>query len=135
MTEKSKVDNVLLLTVVALLAWAIPGAGHFAIKENKRGIIIFITITITFLAGIYVGSIGIIGTSPWYAAQLITSPVVAYLANIASAGGYESYGKPSDIGLIYTTIAGMLNLLCIISAVYMAYSGRGKLIGEEEYDQ
>jgi len=26
----------------------------------------------------------------------------------------------------------MLNLLCILSAVYMAHCGRGEIIGEEE---
>jgi len=26
----------------------------------------------------------------------------------------------------------MLNLLCIVSAVYMAYCGRGEIIGDEE---
>ena len=51
---------------------------------------------------------------------------------MTSSGQYTSYGKPFDIGQIYTTVAGMLNLLCILSAVYMAHCGRGEIIGEEE---
>ena len=136
-TTQSKIDHSLFLVIVALLAWAVPGAGHFVIKERKRAVIIFITITLTFLTGLYVGSIGVIdpvGAWPWYIGQMMTSPAVGMLGHIAKTGQYESYGKPLDIGQIYTSIAGMLNLLCIISAVYMAYSGRGEMIGAEEDD-
>ena len=135
MAKQSKIDHGLFLAIVGLVAWAIPGAGHFAIKERKRAIIIFVTITLTFLIGLYVGSIAVVdsvGAWPWYIAQMMTSPAVGILAHITKTGQYVSYGKPYDIGQIYTSIAGMLNLLCIVSAVYMAYSGRGELIGEEE---
>jgi hypothetical protein len=135
MAKQSKIDHGLFLAIVGLVAWAIPGAGHFAIKERKRAVIIFVTITLTFLIGLYVGSIAVVdsvGAWPWYIAQMMTSPAVGILAHITKTGQYVSYGKPYDIGQIYTSIAGMLNLLCIVSAVYMAYSGRGELIGEEE---
>ena len=135
MAKDSKTDHGLWLVIVGLFAWAVPGAGHFLIKERQRAIIIFVTITATFLAGIYIGSIGVIdsvGAKPWYAAQIMTSPAVAIIARITSSGQHPSYGKPFDIGQIYTSVAGMLNLLCILSAVYMAHCGRGEIIGEEE---
>ena len=137
MAKQSKIDHGIFLAIVALVAWAIPGAGHFAIKERKRAIIIFVTITMTFLIGLYVGSIAVVdsvGAWPWYIAQMMTSPAVGILAHITKTGQYVSYGKPYDIGQIYTSIAGMLNLLCIVSAVYMAYSGRGEIIGAEDDD-
>lgn len=135
MAKQSKIDHGLFLVIVGLLAWAIPGAGHFIIKERKRAVIIFVTITLTFLTGLYVGSIAVVdsvGARPWYIGQMMTSPAVGMLAHITKTGQYVSYGKPYDIGQIYTTLAGMLNLLCIVSAVYMAYCGRGEIIGDEE---
>ncbi|RKY08189.1 MAG: hypothetical protein DRP66_05120 [Planctomycetota bacterium] len=144
MTTKNKVDHGLLLIVVGLAAWAVPGGGHFIIKERKRAIIIFVTVTLTFLAGLYVGSIAVIdrvGAKPWYAAQIMASPAVGLIGNIVEvsvdeAGNrkYVSYGRGHDVGQIYTSIAGMLNLLCIISAVYMTWCGRGEMIGAEEDD-
>ena len=141
---KSKVDHGLLLIVVGLAAWAVPGGGHFIIKERKRGIIIFVTVTLTFLVGLYVGSIAVVdrvGAKPWYAAQIMTSPVVGLIAytvemSVTEAGKpkYVSFGKSHDVGQIYTSVAGMLNLLCIISAVYMTWCGRGEMIGAEEDD-
>ncbi len=150
MMTKNKVDHGLLLIVVGLAAWAVPGGGHFIIKERKRGIIIFVTVTLTFLTGIYIGSIAVInrvGAKPWYAAQIMTSPVVGMIANTvemsvieadepneANKPKYVSFGQSQSVGQIYTSVAGMLNLLCIISAVYMTWCGRGEMIGAEEDD-
>jgi len=144
MASRSKIDHGLLLMVVALAAWAVPGGGHFIIKERKRAIIIFVTITLTFLAGLYAGSIAVIdrvGAKPWYAAQIMASPVVGLIANVtetsvteAGEPRYVSYGRSRDVGQIYTSIAGMLNLLSIISAVYMTWCGRGEMIGVEDDD-
>lgn len=137
MAKQSNIDHLMLLVTVALLGWIIPGAGHFFIKEKKRAIIIFITITITYVTGLYAGSIGVIDPAfswAWYIPQMMATPLTAFLAHIAGANGIESLGNPRDVGQIYTSIAGMLNLLCIISAVYMAHSGRGEIIGHEEDD-
>ena len=155
MAKKADIDHGLLLLIVALLAWAIPGAGHFFIKERRRAVILFVTITATFLTGLYIGSIAVVSPAGglWYPVQVMASPAVAAIPGIqqqieesveaeriSETGMGEdskpfemvSYGKPYDYGQIYTAIAGALNLLCILSAVYMAQSGRGELIGEEE---
>jgi len=137
MTKRSDMDHGLLILVVAVLAWLIPGAGHIFIKERKRGIIIFATITLTFLAGIYIGSIGVIdpvNSRPWYFGQMLNSPFVAIIGSATKGGDYIVYARPHDYGQIYTAVAGGLNLLCILNAMYMAHSGRGELIGEEEDD-
>lgn len=138
MVKRSDMDHGLLLLIVALLAWAVPGAGHFFIKEQKRAFIIFITIMALFLVGIYVGSIAVIdpvGAWPWYVGQMLTSPAIAIFGHATRVGGLVCFGRPHDVGQIYTAVAGGLNLLCILSAVYMAHSGRGEMIGEEEDEQ
>ena len=99
------------------------------------GIFLVIWGCATFLVGLYVGSIAVIdsvGDWPWYLAQIMASPLVGILAQITKSGDFVSFGKCNDVGQIYTSIAGLLNLLCIISAVYMAHAGRGEIIGEEE---
>jgi len=78
MGRRSKENQVLFLLVVGLLAWLVPGAGHFVLKEKKRAIIIFATIVLTFCVGIYAGSIGVIdpvGAWWWYVAQIMNSPM------------------------------------------------------------
>jgi len=130
---RSKESHTLFLLTVGLLAWLVPGAGHLLIKEKKRAIIIFTTISLTFCAGLYVGSIGVInpvGAKPWYVAQIMNSPIVAALGYVATTGDYSVFGRPNEIGQIYTSIAGLLNLLCIVNAVYLAHLRKTETVGD-----
>lgn len=135
MKPRSSADHTLWLLLVAIAAWAVPGGGHFLIGQRKHAVVLFVTITLTFLIGLYIGSIGIIdpvGAKPWYLAQILTSPVVGLLGQIAQRGDFPVFGRPADYAQIYTALAGLLNLLCILNAVYRAYSGIGETIGQEE---
>ena len=128
-------EKGLWLIIVGLVAWMIPGAGHFLIRERKRGLILFAVITTLFAMGLFIGSIGVVDWVTgkiWFYAQILYSPAVGLIGNTTKHGGYLVHGHPCDIGQIYTGIAGMLNLLCVLSAVYMAYCGRGEMIGHEE---
>ena len=133
MASLSKENHVLFLLIVGLLGWFLPGAGHLLLKEKKRALIIFATITLTFCVGLYVGSIGVIdpvGAKAWYVAQIMNSPLVAVLGHLTAGGGFPVYGRPNEIGQIYTGVTGLLNLLCIINAVYLAHLHRIELAGD-----
>jgi len=125
MARSSKERQLSFLLIVGLLGWLVPGAGHFVLKERRRSIIIFVTIVLTFCTGLYVGSIGVVdpvGAKSWYVAQLMNSPMTAALGYLTATGAYPVvYGRPNEIGQIYTSIAGLLNLLCIVNAVYLAH--------------
>jgi hypothetical protein len=130
---RSKENYTVFLLIVGLFAWFVPGAGHLLIKEKKRAIIIFTTIALTFCAGLYVGSIGVInpvGAKPWYVAQIMNSPIVAVLGYVVTTGDYSVFGRPNEIGQIYTSIAGLLNLLCIVNAVYLAHLRKTETVGD-----
>lgn len=106
------------------MAWLVPGWGHFVLGERKRAMIIFATIGVTFAVGVYVGSIGVINyvtAKPWYVAQIMNSPAVWLLGYLTEVNGYRAYGWPNEVGQIYTSTSGLLNLLCIVNAVYVAY--------------
>ena len=133
MAPLSKENHALFLLIVGLLGWLVPGAGYFLLKEQKRAIIIFVAITITFSTGLYVGSIGIIdpvGAKAWYAAQIMNSPIVAVLGHLTAGGAFPVYGKPNEIGQLYTSITGLLNLLCIVNAVYLAHLRKTEPTGD-----
>ncbi|MFZ2148387.1 MAG: DUF6677 family protein [Sedimentisphaerales bacterium] len=132
-TPRSKENHTMFLLTVGLLAWLVPGAGHLLLKERKRALIIFATIVFTFCVGLYVGSIGIInpvGAKPWYVAQIMNSPMVAVLGHLATTTDYSVFGRPSEIGQIYTSIAGLLNLLCIVNAIYLAHLQKKETAGD-----
>ena len=124
MARRSRESHILMLLIVGLAGWLVPGAGHLVLKKNRHAIIICVTITATFALGLYIGSIGVInpvGAKPWYVAQIMNSPAVAALGQLTKTGYYPVFGRPNEIGQIYTSIAGLLNLLCIVNAVYLAH--------------
>lgn len=124
MDRRSKENHILLLLTVALAGWFLPGAGYFLLKEKRRAIIIFVAVVSVFIAGLYIGSIGVVdpvGEKLWYIAQIMSSPLVAVLGHLTAGGGYPVYGRPNEVGQIYTSIAGLLNLLCVVNVVYFAH--------------
>ncbi|MHC4790441.1 MAG: DUF6677 family protein [Planctomycetota bacterium] len=134
MAQSSKNNYALFLLIVGLAGWLVPGGGHFLLREKKRAIIIFVTIVLTFCIGLYIGSIGVIdlvGTTAFYikGAQMLNPPIVFALAHHTAAGGYPVYGRPNEIGQLYTGIAGLLNLLCIVNAVHLAHISKTQPTG------
>jgi hypothetical protein len=115
-----KMPAIAYLVLVGVAGWWIPGAGHWIIGRPKRAALIFFSIVSAFVLGLWLGSIAVI-EPPWFWAQILNSPAVAYLSHASKVFGLESYGKPREIGEIYTGVAGMLNLLCIVNAVYLAH--------------
>ena len=112
------------LAGVGLAGWLVPGGGYFLLKETKRALIICVTIVLTFGLGVYIGSIGVvdpIGAKLWYIVQMANSPLVAIIGYHTQGGGFPVFGRPNEMGQIYTSIAGLLNLLCIVNSVYLAH--------------
>ena len=138
MTQPSKEKHVSFLLSVALAGWLVPGAGYLLLKETKRATIIFVSVTLTFFIGLYIGSVGVIdpvGALPWFIAQMMNSPAVAILGQITKGGAYLVRGRPSEIAQIYTSIAGLLNLLCIVNAVYLAHLRYTQTTGDQNRDR
>ena len=124
MKTQSQKNPIPFLILVALAGWIIPGGGYLLLKEIARGLIIFVSITLLFCLGIYIGSIGIVdsvGSTLWFLLQLANSPFVAIIGYLTAGGAYPVYGRPNEMGQIYTGTCGWLNLLCIVNSVYMAY--------------
>lgn len=124
MAPRSRENHILFLLFVGLAGWLVPGGGYAVLREKRHAIVIFATIVLTFVMGLYIGSIGVVnpvGARPWYLAQILNSPAVAFIGHLSVKADYAVYGKPGEIGQIYTSISGLLNLLCVVNAVYIAH--------------
>lgn len=74
MAKKNKKQKPLWF-VAGLLAWLVPGMGHVYLGRVKRGVILFITITATFWAGVAVGGVMTVDSRYdrwWFYAQSLT---------------------------------------------------------------
>ena len=119
-------SNPAFLGLVGLCAWIVPGGGYYLLGDKRRALLVCVTLVLTFGLGLYIGSVGVIDpvhAKPWYLAQIMNSPAVMLIGHyVARTEAYPVFGRPNEIGQIYTSIAGLLNLLCLINAVYLAHT-------------
>ena len=62
---------------------------------------------------------------PWFIGQVLTGPVAITANFVATRWGGEagapfSHARVYEIGVLYTAVAGMLNLMAIIDSAYRA---------------
>jgi hypothetical protein len=129
-TTPPKTLSFFHMPAIALLAWAVPGAGHLALGQRVRGTVLLITIALTFWTGVAVG--GVKNTvNPrdrtwWFMAQVCAGahPFLAIawgsrieLPEDGDPTEYIAYGQSEEISIVYTGIAGMLNVLVILDAL------------------
>lgn len=135
-------EAVIRVPLSGALAWVLPGLGHYYLGERKRAIILFVTITATFWSGVALGGVKrTIDPSYrklWFIAQLCTGvealagyawharveptstlidPATRKQREVPPFGGYWS---SIEIGIHYTGVAGLLNLLAILDAMMRA---------------
>lgn len=128
----SRVDAlsaILLVPVVVLAQWVIPGMGYVILGQRARGITIGLTILILFTLGLLIGGIRVVepATSfsmegilarPWYVGQCFVGPIAILTGKFAAHGPYFlSHSKTNEIGLLYTAVAGMMNLFSLIDLI------------------
>ena len=130
-TPKTAVPELKFL----VLAWICPGLGHIAMGDFRRGLILCVTICGLFISGLLIGGIGVLDyklNRAWFFGQMFNGPAVvlavvrdktmlaqpraqvgsdAYLGIPDDPNTYEpSFGRPNEIGILFTALAGLLNL-------------------------
>ena len=84
--------------------------------KKDRAIVIFFTVIILFFTGIYIGGTSLVNVNYaklWYIAQIFTGLPCFIMTSKEQLG----FGKGIDLGQLYTSCAGLLNLMCIIDAI------------------
>ena len=108
------------------LAWLVPGVGHFYLGMRLQGTIIFLTICVTFALGLTLGGLEVIDPhqeTPWFRAQILAGlpAVLAVLTQNPDVSVQLGHGV--DLGQLYTGVAGLLNLLCVVDALMRCHEG------------
>ena len=112
--------------IAGVLAWLIPGLGHWYLGLKGRCAVFFFAINFTFWSGMIIG--GLRSTidphtnTAWFFAQICAglNTVISFMLSSMTAA-MPSYGKTLDLAIIYTSIAGLLNVLVIFDAMVRAH--------------
>ena len=116
--ENSKQPKALYL--VGIIAWLIPGGGHWMLGQKNRAVAIFFGIVITFIIGIFLGGTELIDPRNawlWFCAQIFTGLPAVAASLIQNPAVLMGNGRAIDLGQLYTSVAGLLNVLCILDAL------------------
>ena len=112
-----------------LLAWLVPGAGHWALGRRGKALLYFVGITLLFVMGLFLGEFRNFHPEHFwlhFLAQVwvggFTLPAAFFLKDLPLetaepvrevAMGFSGL----DVGVLYTAVAGLLNL-CVMVDVY-----------------
>ncbi len=114
-------SNVLLF----LLAWLIPGAGHFALGKRQKALVFAIVLTIMFVIGLLLrGRLFPFTPGDPLVALAAAANVMAGLpyviARLAGAGGGVVTAITHEYGNTFLIAAGLLNALVVLDAFDVA---------------
>jgi hypothetical protein len=109
-----------------IAGWIVPGAGHFLLKKTGRGVLLFASIVLMFLFGLFMRGMMF---KPEPGADYLTSLINygGYVANLAAGAMYVlstmfGYNQPDlpgavhDYGTKFLVTAGLLNILAMVDA-------------------
>jgi hypothetical protein len=125
------------MPLVAAAAWVVPGLGHVLIGQHRRGVIVGVTLLSLFVAGLLVGGIDVVDRRQdtlWFVGQALIGPLAlvvdqthAYFDADGSPAPPQpgqsmpvyqvSVGRVNELGTLYCTLAGVLNLLVILDVI------------------
>jgi TM2 domain-containing membrane protein YozV len=120
--------------VAAVLAWLIPGAGHFYIGYNGKALLFLVAVLGLMLFGSALGDWKIVvppdasktgeaaADNLWFGVHLCAGLVTLVFAGLNKGlpEGAAGAGALVEVGHLYTRVAGMLNLLLIMDAMARA---------------
>jgi hypothetical protein len=113
------------LTLVCVLAWAVPGGAHFWLGRRQKGIVFLVVLGLMFAIGLLLqGRIFPFEFSePLVALAAIADVGVGLpwiLARMMGAGGGEVTAATYEYGNTFLIVAGLLNGLVILDAFDIA---------------
>ncbi len=127
----------LKIVVFAAFSWLIPGLGHFLAGDRKRGIVLLILIGSAFGAGLALSDLEAVSRSlhpyAFYAEIGVGAPTMFLVSKEYtkdrvmdgkhSVQTYDRVPPYADAGLLFCSIAGLLNFLLILDLVERMLGG------------
>lgn len=129
--------------IEAVGAWLLPGLGHIALGQTRRGLIVAVTILTLWVGGLLIGGLGVINRGidhapfVWIGQYMMGPSLLVDLAHrrawigpdAGPLSGYHgeeptlryrpSFGRANEHGVLFTSVAGLLNLMAVLDVLYI----------------
>ncbi len=120
-----------LQPLAAVLAWILPGLGHWVLGQRVRAIRIAVGMTVLILGGLLIGGVDSVDSENdriWFIAQMAAGPVVLVIDAANQWGvkslpeqdqrAWRSLGHVNSVGTLYLGLAGLMNAVVVLEALY-----------------
>jgi hypothetical protein len=132
-TDDTTADVRTFQPLAGILAWVVPGLGHYVLGQRVRGIRIFAGMALLIFGGLFIGGVDTVDSKNdnlWFMAQACAGPVVLgvdvinqkYVKELPAADqiAWRSLGHVNSVGTLFIALAGLLNVVVILDAFYPA---------------
>lgn len=102
--------------LAVLLTLAVPGAGHAYLGRRAKGLLLFLAVGAPFLIGIGVAGCEVVSWARqpiWFVGQVFAGGLTGIALLCQDP---HRPVEPSQLGLLYTCVAALLNFLCMLDA-------------------
>ena len=111
--------------MTSLVAWLVPGAGHFMTGQARKAVVFFVVLGAMFWIGLgFRGELYAFDTSDPLvflgAAAQWAIGLPRIFASMAGAGGGEVTATTYEYGNTFLIVAGLLNALVVLDALDLA---------------
>jgi TM2 domain-containing membrane protein YozV len=116
--------------VTLVVSWLIPGAGHFMLGRRGRGVIVFVTVLISFVTGLLMrgpmfqitGVGDVLSRLIQYGGYLgdLSSGLFYFITVWAGYSAPDTAGHVPDYGAKFLVAAGLFNILTMVDAYEIA---------------
>ncbi|PHQ79196.1 MAG: hypothetical protein COB69_08420 [Phycisphaera sp.] len=120
--------------VAGLAAFVLPGLGHVVLGLPRRGAMVALGVVGLFVTGLLIGGLDAVDSRDdrwWFMAQSLTGPMafgVDWLHYWLRAEGsvVQGVGRMNEIGMLSCALAGLMNLIAAIDALFPPMRRRGE---------
>jgi len=116
--------------LAAFLGWVVPGLGHVAISQKRRGILIMLGAFFLIFSGVLIGGLDAIDhkqDSLWFLCQVFAGPVIIvvdalnqfFIASLPTAekATFVGLNHANEMGTLFVAMAGLMNFVIILDAL------------------
>ena len=112
------------IVIAVVLAWLIPGAGHYYLEKKGKAIVFFALLTLTFLSGMAMANFRNVSfREPLYFFAyfwLGSITIIAFCTTMNFSIVPIFYPYAYQLGCLYSTVASILNIFLILHVLHLA---------------